>query len=109
MLLRQAHYKQHWVALKRILRYLKGTANYGLVYLESDKNLLIAYCDADWVGDTTDQKLICVYAGRCSDQLEEWQTNLRGYLYPRGRKYILCQQQSKRLCGYSNSQVISLG
>ena len=24
--------KQHWTALKRVMQYLKGTANYGIVY-----------------------------------------------------------------------------
>ena len=47
---------QHWVALKRILRYLKGTANYGLAYLMSDQTELLGYSDADWAGDTMDRK-----------------------------------------------------
>ena len=46
---------QHWTAVKRILRYLKGTLNLGLVY-KSDDNELVAYSDADWAGDLNDRK-----------------------------------------------------
>ena len=42
--------KQHWTAAKCILRYLKGTPNYGLVYLknENDERMLIGYSNATW-------------------------------------------------------------
>ena len=45
----------HWKAVKRILRYLKGTANYSLCYQGS--NLTVrGYTDADWAGDGDERK-----------------------------------------------------
>jgi hypothetical protein len=42
--------EEHWVAVKRIMRYLKETINYTLTI--NPKSLeLIGYCDADWAGD----------------------------------------------------------
>lgn len=41
----------HMEAVKRILRYLKGTLGHGLsLFRSSDPSLLIAYSDADWAG-----------------------------------------------------------
>ena len=37
----------HLTAAKQILRYLKGTANYGIKYQKSDCGNLIGYSDAD--------------------------------------------------------------
>ncbi|KAH1122324.1 hypothetical protein J1N35_005484 [Gossypium stocksii] len=37
----------HLVALKRILRYLRGTLNYGLVFRPFDRLSLVAYADAN--------------------------------------------------------------
>ena len=50
--------KEHWVAVKHILRYLKGTINYGLMYSNNDENddTIIGYSDADWAGDANDRK-----------------------------------------------------
>ena len=40
----------HWKAVKQILWYLKGTADYGIL-LGGDDLKLIGYTDADWAGD----------------------------------------------------------
>ena len=42
--------KTHWAAVKRILRYLKGTENHGLLFNPSN-DTLVGYSDADWAGD----------------------------------------------------------
>ncbi|XP_049308584.1 uncharacterized protein LOC125777524 [Bactrocera dorsalis] len=42
--------KGHWLALKRVMRYLKGTVNKGIVFRKSVQGLT-GYCDADWAGD----------------------------------------------------------
>ncbi|QRV85528.1 Copia-like polyprotein/retrotransposon [Ceratobasidium sp. AG-Ba] len=43
--------KEHWDAGKRVLRYLKGTSNLGIVYHRSSDLKLLGYVDADYAGD----------------------------------------------------------
>ncbi len=46
----------HLTAVKRILRYLKGTQDFFLEYRKTDKSFsLIGYSDADWAGDQDDR------------------------------------------------------
>jgi hypothetical protein len=48
--------KVHWTAAKHILRYLKGTIEYGLQYLQGDQAKLLGYTDSDWAGSAIDRK-----------------------------------------------------
>lgn len=41
----------HLTAVKRIMRYLKGTADFALKYRKSSGGVLTGYADADWAGD----------------------------------------------------------
>lgn len=49
----QASGEEHRTAAKRVLRYLKGTMDQGIIYgRRADGNiLLLGYSDADWAGD----------------------------------------------------------
>ncbi|KAJ4724624.1 Retrovirus-related Pol polyprotein from transposon TNT 1-94 [Melia azedarach] len=46
----------HFKAAKRILRYLKGTTNFGLFYSCSYHFELVGYSNSDWAGDTDDRE-----------------------------------------------------
>ncbi|WVZ83187.1 hypothetical protein U9M48_030357, partial [Paspalum notatum var. saurae] len=46
----------HLMAVKRILRYLVHTPNLGLWYPKGSTFDIIGYSDADWAGNTADQK-----------------------------------------------------
>ncbi|KAH9697084.1 hypothetical protein KPL71_023464 [Citrus sinensis] len=46
----------HFKAAKRILRYIKGTINFGLLYSFSNDYKLVGYSDSDWGGDVDDRK-----------------------------------------------------
>ncbi|GMJ02350.1 cysteine-rich RLK (RECEPTOR-like protein kinase) 8 [Hibiscus trionum] len=54
--------KAHLLAAKRILRYLKGTASYGLLYKRGEKSNLVGFTDSDYVGDQDDRKSNLCYA-----------------------------------------------
>jgi len=47
--------QQHWKGLKRILRYLKETMHYGLIYRRQQFAALIIYADSDWT-ESKDRK-----------------------------------------------------
>jgi len=48
--------KLHLTAAKRILRYLQGIKNHGILYKQQDENRLIDYFDSDWAGSYNDRK-----------------------------------------------------
>ena len=63
---------KHWTAVKRVLRYVRGTSKMGLCYdglrdgnveyqdgvKETD---VFGYCDSDWAGDVSDRKSTSSY------------------------------------------------
>nr|GEV13428.1 ribonuclease H-like domain-containing protein [Tanacetum cinerariifolium] len=56
----------HFSALKRILRYVCGTLDYGLQLFSSSTTNLVAYSDADWAGCPTIRRSTsgyCVFLG----------------------------------------------
>ena len=48
--------EEHMKVAKRILRYLKGTLDYGIFYTSSKEACLKGYCDSDYAGDIDDRK-----------------------------------------------------
>jgi hypothetical protein len=48
----------HWSAVKRIMRYIKGTSNYGLKLGGTSEETMIldGYADSDWAGDQDDRR-----------------------------------------------------
>lgn len=48
----------HWTAVKRVMRYLNGTKDYGMHIKKNSEThpVLCAYADANWAGDDTDRK-----------------------------------------------------
>ena len=48
--------ESHMMAIKRIMRYLKGTEDYGLWYKMGGNLDLKVFTNADWVGSLDDRK-----------------------------------------------------
>ncbi|KAG2802744.1 hypothetical protein PC113_g24459 [Phytophthora cactorum] len=48
--------EEHWVAVKRIFRYLQGTKTHGICFKPGNKIDFRGYSDADWAGDLADRK-----------------------------------------------------
>ncbi|KAL0560845.1 hypothetical protein IC582_001259 [Cucumis melo] len=46
----------HLEAVKRILKYVHGTNDFGMMYSYDTTPTLVGYCDADWVGLADDRK-----------------------------------------------------
>lgn len=59
------------MALKRVLRYVKYTINYKLVY-NCNNDMLIGYCDANWGGDLTDRRSTTGYCFMFANCLISW-------------------------------------
>ena len=63
---------QHWKAVKRIMRYLKGTQNLGILYKNDGSTEFIGYSDADWGGDIEDHKSTSGYSFHLSGGSISW-------------------------------------
>ncbi|KAG5038153.1 hypothetical protein JHK86_018993 [Glycine max] len=56
----------HLNQVKRILKYVNGTSDYGIMYCHCSDSMLVGYCDADWAGSADDRKSTsggCFYLG----------------------------------------------
>jgi hypothetical protein len=46
----------HWIAMKRILCYVRNTAKLGITFWQSSSTLLNAFSYADWAGSLDDRR-----------------------------------------------------
>ena len=57
----QTPHESHWKAAKRILRYIRGTIQFGIQYSSRGTPLLVGFSDSDWAGDPDDRKSTAGY------------------------------------------------
>ncbi|WVZ59387.1 hypothetical protein U9M48_009533 [Paspalum notatum var. saurae] len=62
----------HLTALKRLLRYLRGTVDYGLFLHRSSSAELVVYTDADWAGCPDTRRSTSGYAVFLGGNLVSW-------------------------------------
>ena len=67
--------KEHWTAVKRILRYLNGSRQLGLLYRANTLNEEITgFSDADWAGDVGDRKSTSGYVFLLGGAAVSWKS-----------------------------------
>ena len=57
----------HWLLANKVLRYLKGTFDLGLVFKHSECLKLVGFCDSDWGGDPNDRRSTSGHCFKISD------------------------------------------
>jgi hypothetical protein len=62
----------HLTAMKRILRYLQGMSDYGLLLRHSSSSDLIVYTDVGWAGCPDTHRCTSSYAMFLGDSLVSW-------------------------------------
>jgi hypothetical protein len=63
---------EHWVVVKRILRYLKACTKVGLKIARNNSLLVSAFLDADWTGNLDDRRFTGGYAVFLGTNLISW-------------------------------------
>ena len=66
--------KEHWIAVKRIMRYLIGTMHLGLLYRKNELKSCVGFSDADWAGDLDDRKSTSGYIFQMSGAAISWRS-----------------------------------
>ena len=67
--------KEHWTAVKRILRYLNGSRQLGLLYRANTLNEdITGFADADWAGDVGDRKSTSGYVFLLGGAAVSWKS-----------------------------------
>ena len=62
----------HLGAAKRVLRYIKGTTNFGIKYVKGAQINLQGYCDSDWAGCLDDMKSTTGYSFSLGSSVFSW-------------------------------------
>lgn len=72
--------QKHWNAVKRILRYLRGTLDLGLIYKKGVSDDCIGYSDSDWAGDLDDRRSTSGYMFHISGAAVSWKSRKQSYV-----------------------------
>jgi len=66
--------KQHWMAVKRIFRYLNRTISLRLLYSKDKGKECTGYSDADWAGELNDRKSTSGFVFKLSGAAISWRS-----------------------------------
>ena len=77
----QANLKEsHMIALKRIIKYVKSIANFGVWYSKDTNDVLAGYSDADWTGNADDRKSTLGGCFRVGNNLVSWMSKKQNFI-----------------------------
>ena len=62
----------HWLVAKQILRYLRGTLQYGLEFVQNDNFKLQGHINLDWAGCTDTQRSTSGYSFSLGSAVVTW-------------------------------------
>ena len=66
--------EEHWNAVIRILKYVKGAPGKGLVYENKGHTQIVGYSDVDWAGSPTDRRSTSGYCVFIGGNLISWKS-----------------------------------
>lgn len=102
---------EYWIAVKRVMRYFKGTVKFGLVYRKDEFELAIrnafllkftGFTDSDWAGDFEQRRFTAAYAVMVSSAVFFWSSKLfyTVCLFFTEAEYVVCIEAVKKLVFY---------
>jgi len=69
--------KEHWAAIKRVLRYVKGSMDKGLIFDKNSSCVLQGSSDADWAGDHETRRSTTGFTFIFGGAAVSWGSNLQ--------------------------------
>ena len=73
--------REHWNGVKWIFRYLKGTAEHGILFSrQSETNSVVGYVDADYAGEVDDRRSTTSYVFTLSGRPICWKSTLQSII-----------------------------
>lgn len=66
--------QEHWDAVIRILKYIKGAPGKGLIYENRGHTQIVGYSDADWAGSPIDRRSTSGYCVLVGGNLISWKS-----------------------------------
>ena len=70
--------RSHWIAVKRIIAYLKGTVEHGLTFARSGDGLILkGFCDADYAADIDTRRSTTGYVLLVNGTPVSWKSSLQ--------------------------------
>ena len=69
--------REHWQAVKRIFRYLRGTSDVGLIYGGDTQCLVTGYSDSDYAGDVDTRRSMTGYVFTLGGSVVSWKATLQ--------------------------------
>ena len=93
--------KEHWCAVKWILRYLKGAIDVGLLFGKGSSLSVRGYVDADFAGDIDNRRSTTGYVFTLAGGPVSWKSTLQATvaLYTTEAEYMAATQAPRRPCG----------
>lgn len=74
----QAPTEHHYKAAKRILRYIRDTIDFGIIYNRAISVKLLGFSDNDWVGNDEDMKSILGHCFTVRTGMISWSSKRQG-------------------------------
>ncbi|MCI27252.1 hypothetical protein A2U01_0048450, partial [Trifolium medium] len=95
---------QHWIVVKRVMRYLKSTRDFVLTYRKSDNLEIIGYSDSDFAGCPNSRRSTSAYIFLLAGRAVSWKSAKQTLVAPStmAAEFVACFEASNHATWLQN-------